>query len=155
MPQPNAYLWLILVAILADFALLRLASWLNLRASRREPPEELAEIHGDAEYRRSQAYLRARTRLSVVSSVAGLAVLLACWLFGGFSWLDSEARQLAASWRWLSGWRPVSTGLLFLGALGLASSVLSLPLSLSTPPSFSRSGSVSTGPRSGPSPSTC
>lgn len=130
MPHPNAYFWFILLALLADFALARVAAWLNLRASRREPPEELADIYDESEYRRSQAYLRARTRLGLVSSVVGLAVLLGFWLAGGFTWLDAEARSLAASWRWLSGWRPVSTGLLFLGALGLGSFLLSLPFTV-------------------------
>lgn len=130
MPQPNAYFWFILVALLADFALGRLASWLNLRASRREPPEELAGIYDEAEYRRSQAYTRARTRLSLVSSIAGLAVFLGFWLLGGFSWLDAVVGSFASAWGWLAGWRPISTGLLFLGGLGLASSVLSLPVSV-------------------------
>lgn len=129
MPQPNGYFWFILVALVADFGLSRWASWLNLRASRRGVPAELSGIYDDAEYRRSQAYTRARTRLGMVSSSVGLTVLLAFWLVGGFAWLDGAVRSLAASWEWLAGWRPVSTGLLFLGALGLASSVLSLPFS--------------------------
>jgi STE24 endopeptidase len=130
MPQANAYFWFVLVALLAEFALGRLASWLNLRASRREPPEELTGIYDEAEYRRSQSYTRARTRLSLVSSVAGLAVFLGFWLLGGFPWLDGVARSVASAWGWLAVWRPVSTGLLFLGGLGLASSVLSLPASV-------------------------
>lgn len=130
MPQPNPYFWFILIALVGDFFLSRVVSWLNLRASLREPPAELSGVYDDAEYRRSQAYTRAGTRLGMVSSSVGFAVLLAFWLLGGFGWLDSAVRSLAASWGWLSGWRPVSTGLLFLGALGLGSSLLSLPFSV-------------------------
>jgi STE24 endopeptidase len=128
-PHPNPYFWFILVAVLADFLLGRVVSWLNLRASRRGVPQELAGVYDDAEYRRSQAYTRARARLSMVSASVGLAVLLGFWLLGGFAWLDGVARVVASSWGWLAGWRPVSTGLIFLGALGLGSSLLSLPFS--------------------------
>jgi STE24 endopeptidase len=127
--HPNLYFWFILVAVLADFLLARVVSGLNLRASRWGVPQELAGVYVDAEYRRSQAYTRARARLSMVSASVGLAVLLGFWLLGGFAWLDGVAREVASSWGWLAGWRPVSTGLIFLGALGLGSSLLSLPLS--------------------------
>jgi STE24 endopeptidase len=129
MPHPNLYFWFILVAVLADFVVARAVSGLNLRASRRGVPQELAGVYDDAEYRRSQAYTRARARLSMVSAPVGLAVLLGFWLLGGFPWLDRVAREVASSWGWLAGWRPVSTGLIFLGALGLGSSLLSLPFS--------------------------
>lgn len=129
MPHLNSYFWFILVAVLADFVSARVVSGLNLRASRRGVPPELTGVYGDAEYRRSQAYTRARTRLSMVSASVGLAALLGFWLLGGFPWLDRVAREVASSWGWLAGWRPVSTGLIFLGALGLGSSLVSLPFS--------------------------
>lgn len=125
--ETNAYFWFVLVALVAELALARTASWLDLRASHRSPPPELTGIYDEVEYRRSQAYTRARVRLGTVSSVASLAVLVGFWLSGGFSWLDGWTRSLAASSGGLAGWRPVSTGLLFLGALGLASTLLSLP----------------------------
>lgn len=125
--ETNVYFWFVLLALVAELVLARTASWLNLRASGRRPPPELAGIYDEAEYRRSQAYIRARTRLGALASVAGLVALGGVWLAGGFPWLDGWARSLAASWGWLAGWRPVSTGLLFLGALAFASSLLSLP----------------------------
>lgn len=130
MPQANPYFWFILIAVVAELGLGRWVAWLNLRASRQAVPAELAGVYDDSEYRRSQAYTRARTRLGMVSSSVGLAGLLGFWLLGGFPWLDGVARELVASWGWLSGWRPVSTGLLFLGGLALGSSLLSLPYSV-------------------------
>jgi STE24 endopeptidase len=129
MPELNPYFWFILIALVGEFLLARVVAWLNLRASRGAVPGELSGVYEEGEYRRSQAYTAARTRLGMVSSSVGLVGLLGFWLLGGFPWLDAVARSLAASWGWLAGWRPVSTGLVFLGGLALGSSLLSLPFS--------------------------
>ena len=130
MLEANGYFWFVLIALVGEFLLARWVAWLNLRASRGAVPAELAGVYEDSEYRRSQAYTRARTRLSMVSASVGLLGLLGFWLLGGFPWLDSVARSVAGSFAWLSGWRPVSTGLVFLGGLALGSSLLSLPFSV-------------------------
>jgi len=122
-PILNAYALAILAALLADFLLERTADLLNLRALRKPPPEELAGLYDPATYRRSQEYTRARTRLEVVASTAGLVIFLGFWGAGGFAWLDRWLRGLGP----VGDWGPVGVGLLYLGALGLAAGILSLP----------------------------
>lgn len=143
MPELNLYAVVILVALLADYCVERTADLLNLRALRRDPPEGLEDLYEPEEYRRSQAYTRARTRLGIVSSTAGLTVLLAFWFLGGFDALDLWLRSLdpivglgplaelgpLASVGPVGEWGPVSRGLLYLGILALGWGLLSLPFS--------------------------
>jgi STE24 endopeptidase len=66
--------------------------------------------------------MRARTRFGIFTSSVQLLVLLAFWFAGGFGWLDRATRAL--------GLGSVATGLVFLGALGIARAVLGLPAGL-------------------------
>ena len=73
-------------------------------------------------YARSQAYTRATTRFGLLRSTVNLALVLAVWQLGGFEWVDRLVRS--------AGYGPVATGLLFMGTLGLATTVLGLPFRL-------------------------
>lgn len=126
MPVLNLYALAVLVALLADFCLERTADLLNLKALRRAPPAELADLYDPETYRRSQEYTRARTRLGMVAATASLAALLAFWAAGGFGALDRWLRGLEP----LAGWGPVGLGLLYLGALALGAGALSLPFAV-------------------------
>src|SRR5439155_530551 len=84
-----------------------------------ELPAEFRDVYDALRYRRAQEYTRARARFGLVTSTVGLAVLLAFWFAGGFGWLDRSLRPL--------GLGPIGTGLLYLGALGLAWFVLGVP----------------------------
>lgn len=126
MPELNLYALVILAALLADFVLERAADLLNLRALRRDPPEELRDLYDPERYRRSQEYTRARTRLGIAASTTSLVALLAFWFLGGFDALDVWLRGLGP----VGGWGPVGRGLLYLGILGFAGSLLSLPFSV-------------------------
>lgn len=121
-PAFNVYAAVILAALLADWLLGALATFLNLRALRSEPPEELEGVYDEERFRRSQAYTRERSRFGLATGTFELAVLLAFWWLGGFALLD----------RWLRGFglSELVTGLLFIGALVLAKSLLGLPFSI-------------------------
>jgi STE24 endopeptidase len=115
----NAYAWVILGALVVHHGLGLVADLLNLRGLAPEVPAEMRD-HYDAErYARSQAYTRARTRFGFVAQGFDLVVLLVFWFAGGFAWLDDRVRGL--------GHGPMVTGLVFIGALGLAKMLLDLP----------------------------
>lgn len=118
----NLYAMIILCALLADFLLGAIADWLNLKALDPKLPAEFAGCYDPAEYARSQAYTRAKTRFGQVTATFDLALLLLFWLAGGFAWLDQLVRGMATG--------EVSRGLLFFGLLLLGKSVLSLPFSI-------------------------
>jgi STE24 endopeptidase len=115
----NTFAIVILVALLGAWAIDLLARVLDLRTLGGALPPEFEGRYEPAEYARSQEYSRARARFRIVESTVGLAALLLFWLLGGFAALDSMVRGLGVG--------PVATGLLFIGALALASAALGLP----------------------------
>lgn len=115
----NEFALIILVAIVGEYALSALSSVLNLRALSPALPAEFGGVFEGERYARSQEYTRTRTRFGLVRGAVSLAVVLAWWQAGGFEWLDQLLRGL--------GYGSIVTGLLYIGALGLASTVLGLP----------------------------
>ena len=118
----NEFALIILVAIVGEYALSALSSVLNLRALSPALPAEFGGVFEGERYARSQEYTRTRTRFGLVRGAVSLAVVLAWWQAGGFEWLDQLLRGL--------GYGSIVTGLLYIGALGLASTVLGLPFRL-------------------------
>lgn len=121
-PALNVYAAIILAALLVDWLLGRVATYLNLRALRTEPPAELEGVYDEERFRRSQEYTRERSRFGLWTSTFDLATLLAFWWLGGFDVLDRWLRGFGLSELW--------TGLLFIGTLLVAKIVVDLPFSL-------------------------
>ncbi len=117
----NTYAIIILVALLGEFVLNRVADLLNLRALRPELPEEFRDVYDAEKYRRSQEYTRARTRFGFVPSSLDLVLVLVFWFAGGFRWLDDLVRGF--------GYGPILTGILFMALLVAAKVVIGLPFS--------------------------
>ncbi len=115
---------LILAALLGNLLITTWAEMLNLKALRPELPAEFVAVYSSEEYAKSQNYTRAKTRFGLLTSIVDLAALLAFWLAGGFNWLDLLVRGL--------GLGPVTGGLIYLGGLFLAKTLLSIPFSLYT-----------------------
>ena len=118
----NAFAFLVLVALVGEYTLSTVSSLLNVRALTPEVPPEFNGVFDQEQYARSQDYTRTSTQFGLVRSTINLAIVLVWWQAGGFEWLD----------RLLRGWGqgPVVTGLLYIGALGFASTVLGLPFRL-------------------------
>lgn len=118
----NPYAIFVLATLLAAFAVRLVSELLNLKASGADLPEEFRGIYDPDAYRQSQEYLKASTRLSLAGSAFDLAVLLAFWFVGGFEVLDQFVRGF--------GFGQILTGMLYIGILLLAQSLLALPFSL-------------------------
>ena len=115
----NTYAWIVLIALAGEHLLAVATSVLNVRAMRATVPDEFREVYDQDTYARSQTYTRARTWFGLVQGTTSLAALLAFWGAGGFGWLDALCRGV--------GWGPVPTGLLFVAALLVGSTLLGLP----------------------------
>ena len=109
----------LLGALLFDRALQTVAEWLNLRGVAERVPEAFRHEVDDERWERVKQYLGVRTRLAWVRGAVDFGVLLVFWWAGGFGWLDGVVQGL--------GFGELPTGLLYLGALGFGSSLLSLP----------------------------
>ena len=118
----NLYAWIVLAALLIEYAVSTLAALLNVRAMTPEVPEEFIGVYDAERYARSQEYTRIRTRFGLMQGTFRLVLLLVFWQVGGFAWLDELVRGVGVG--------PVATGLMFIGGLTLASSVLGLPFRL-------------------------
>lgn len=118
----NPFLVIILIAILLEFFINLIANLLNLKALKTEVPAALKGIYKLDEYRNSQQYTSTVTRFAFVTSSFRLALLLAFWFGGGFNYLD----QIIRSW----GFVPIANGLLYVGILLFAYSLVTVPFSI-------------------------
>ncbi|MBN2416670.1 M48 family metallopeptidase [bacterium] len=118
----NIYQLIILLAIAAEFILTLAADILNLKHLSGELPDEFRDIADADTYAKSQAYTRVNTRFGFITTVFDLAVMLTFWFTGGFNRLDLLIR----------GWHlhPIWNGLLFIGILMAARTLLSLPFTV-------------------------
>ena len=113
---------LIVVALFLLWKLEFAATLLNLRAYPEKVPDELAGLMNAENLERGRQYLGVNARFAIAQSVASLMVLLAFWFAGGFTWLDALARSLVSG--------EVAAGLVFLSAIFLGQSLISLPFSI-------------------------
>ena len=118
----NPFFLIILVALALDFVLRLIASLLNLRALKLELPPTLEGVYNPEDYRNSQEYTRESTRFDLTASTFQLLLLLSFWFAGGFNYLD----QIVRAW----GVVPIVSGLLYIGILLVAYSLLTLPFSV-------------------------
>jgi len=118
----NPFFFIILFALIIDYAVGLAADVLNLKSLRSELPPDLAGVYQPEDYRRSQEYIRANTHFDFVTGTFSLAVLLSFWFAGGFNYLD----QIVRSW----GFVPMVNGLFYIGILLAGYSLLTLPFGI-------------------------
>lgn len=118
----NTFAIIILVALILDFTLKLVGNLLNLTSLKLAVPSILQGIFKPEEYNKSQEYIRATTRFSLVESTFTLLLLLAFWFSRGFNWFD----QVVTGWNLV----PLASGLLYIGILLFVYSLLRLPFSV-------------------------
>ncbi|HSE42693.1 MAG TPA: M48 family metallopeptidase [Acidobacteriota bacterium] len=89
---------------------------------KRELPPELSDVTTPEQFEKINAYTRVRSKFSLIKATFALVVLLAFWFSGGFNALDEWVRSFDFS--------TITTGIIYIGILGLANSILSLPFDL-------------------------
>ena len=115
----NTFAIVILVALVGEYLLGAVSGLLSARSFSPAVPAEFAGVFDDEKYARARRYTATRTRFGLLRGGFDLAVVLAFWFAGGFAWLDGVVRGL--------GQGPVVTGLAYIGALVIASTLLGLP----------------------------
>ena len=118
----NTFAIIILVTLVLELTIELVGNLLNLKALKLELPPALEGIYKAEDYRKSQGYIRATTRFGLVDSSFTLFLLLAFWFSGGFNWFD----QIIRTWNF----SPLVSGLLYIGILLFAYSLLTLPFSI-------------------------
>lgn len=114
--------YLIIAIVIFDFLFERILDYLNLKHFSPKLPKDLEGIYEPEKYRRSQEYLQANSRVSMVSSSILFVALIIMLIVNGFAWLD-EISRLASQSVYLRS-------LIFFGIIGLASFLISLPFDI-------------------------
>ena len=115
----NTFAVVILVALVGEYLLGAVSGLLSSRSFAPKVPAEFAGVFDDEKYARARRYSATRARFGLVRGAFGLAAMLAFWFAGGFALLDTAVRGL--------GKGPVITGLVYIGALLLARTLIQLP----------------------------
>lgn len=117
----NIYLIIILTALAGRYLLDIISDYLNISSIREDLPSEFDGWYDAEKYRKSQEYLRERTRFGLFEDTFQTALTLGFILIGGFNLVDKAARSITSG--------PISTGLIFAGILIMASNVTGIPFS--------------------------
>lgn len=112
----------IIVSLFALWNLELLATLLNLKAFPSSVPDELNDVMDSNQLTSGFDYLRTHARFDTIQATTSLTTLLVFWCSGGFTWLDGLARSLSHS--------PIIGGLIFLAAIFVGQSLLTLPFDL-------------------------
>jgi STE24 endopeptidase len=118
----NIFFWIILISLLADYALDFIANIMNFRALRLSPPPSLEGLYKAEEYRKSQEYTRVNTRFGLIAGTIELALTLAFWFAGGFDYVDRIIRPFGLPF--------VINGLLYIASLALLNELVALPFNI-------------------------
>ncbi|SMO65539.1 STE24 endopeptidase [Saccharicrinis carchari] len=113
----------IIVSILAiEFAWDRFLLYLNTTKWSDKIPPELQGFYDADKYARQQRYAKVNHTLGWVTSIYGLVLIMVLLFMDGFAWLDQWALSFTDN--------PIYRAMIFLGALGLGSTILNIPFSI-------------------------
>lgn len=118
----NVYLAVILAILIGDYLLEVIADILNVRRISTDLPEEFRGYYDSSRYEKAQNYLKAQTKLEILSDSILTPVTIAFILLGGFNVADRCARSFNMG--------TVPTGLIFAGMLMLLSQFCCIPFSV-------------------------
>jgi len=113
---------IIIIILVADFALERYLAFLNIQESGKELPPILRDIYDPEKYARQQDYFRTNSRFGMLSSSFSFVIILVMITCGGFIFVDNIVQQYIQN--------PIWTPILFFGILFFANDVLNIPFEL-------------------------
>ncbi len=118
----NIIAWIVLGAIILDTILGAVMNYLNLKSMRAPLPDEFSDVYDEERYTKAGEYGAEKTRFSIITSLYSAAILLLFWFLGGFNALDVWVRGLE--------YGEIITGLIFISALMIGSSLLTMPFGI-------------------------
>jgi len=116
---PAILLYTLVGITLAGYLFNTVLEYLNLKAERRDIPDEIAAFYNKEKYLKSLDYHRDKTRFEFLTSGLGILVSLGLLIFGGFGWIDSLLRGYIQS--------PLVLALAFFALLAIVSDLATLP----------------------------
>lgn len=116
------YLVIILIFYISFFILDFIVDVLNINYLKETIPEEFSDVYDSEKYKKSQRYLKEKTRFGLIQSTFSLCVFLPFILLGGFNVVDVFVRGF--------GFSNAVTGVVYMLSLIFANQILSLPFSI-------------------------
>jgi len=118
----HIYYYIIIGAILFEFALSAISSILNMNSISEDVPDGFQDYYDKEKYSKSQAYLRDKTRLGLFSACFSLMLTLIVIHTGLFGVLDEFVRSNSS--------HSIIAGLMFFGIIFFINDILSIPFSI-------------------------
>lgn len=110
---------IILISLFLLWNLEFIATLLNLKTFPSSPPREIDDLMDQEKLEKARSYLLVNARFDMFRSIFSLVVLVGFWFCQGFPFLDNLVRSFSEN--------ETVTGMLFLGMLFIAQSLISLP----------------------------
>jgi STE24 endopeptidase len=110
---------IILISLFLLWNLEFIATLLNLKTFPSSPPREINDLMDQEKLEKARSYLLVNARFDMFRSIFSLVVLVGFWFCQGFPFLDNLVRSFSEN--------ETVTGMLFLGMLFIAQSLISLP----------------------------
>jgi len=118
----NTVFYLITGILIFSFLLDKTLSYLNLKNTIPELPDEVKDVYDPDRYRDSQKYKQANTRFSFITGSFSFLLIMVMLFTGGFGFIDEIAWKLTEN--------KIIAALIFFGIIGLGSDLLSIPFEL-------------------------
>jgi STE24 endopeptidase len=113
---------IIIIILLFDFLFESILDYLNIRNWSPEIPAVVKDKYDVEKYSKARQYALVNYKFGMISGGFSLLVLLIALLSGFFGWLDTIMRNYTSS--------PVFIAIIFFGAIGLISDLLTTPFKL-------------------------
>lgn len=118
---PQFLFYIIIGLLVLDFIIDKVIDYLNAKHFDDPIPDVLKDVYDEEAYYKSQAYKKENYRFSLVTSSSSLLITLCFFMFDGFAYVDSVARDMASN--------DISVALIFFGIIMIGSSMLNTPFS--------------------------
>jgi len=119
---PQTILYIIIGITVVSYLFEQVLDFLNLKSTRKDIPNEVAEFYDKEKYLKSIEYHQTQSRFSFLTSGISFIVSLLMLSLGGFGWIDQLLRPSFSNTTLLA--------LVFFGVMMIASDILTLPFQL-------------------------
>ena len=116
---PQTILIIIVIISIISYVFDQALDYINLKAQRKDIPEEIASFYDSDKYLKSLDYHRDQSKFGFLTSAFSFLLSLSMLLLGGFGWLDGVLRPHLAN--------NILLALAFFGTIMIASDLLTLP----------------------------
>lgn len=120
--SPQTILYIIIAISTISYLFGELLDYINLKAQRRDIPDDIAAFYDRTKYLKALDYQRDLSRFGFITSAFSFVLSMVVLLAGGFGWLDAVLRPVAAN--------EIVLALAFFGILAIGSDVVGIPFQL-------------------------